>query len=195
VLFVFSGYGRKSKPPALRVVVGFCSNPRAVSAGILKTQGAQNMGSKVKGRATIRSAAVLFLVSAVLEIFDYDSAAALFGGVYSGAVVVVYHAVFAGLYFLCGVGLWAGKKWGYWSVMATTAGYTVDKVQLILFPHAFYDFITQQLTVTRDIVGLVPKENFIQIFTIVYIVLVLCWWGFAAYIHMRRRYFDLHSPP
>jgi hypothetical protein len=46
------------------------------------------MAQKVKGRVTIRTAAVLFLVSAVLEIMDFNSAVALIGGVRSGAAAV-----------------------------------------------------------------------------------------------------------
>ncbi len=152
------------------------------------------MAQKVKGHATIRTAAVLFLVSAVFEIMDVNSAVALFGGVRTGAVSVVYHFMFAAFYVLSGIGMWTAKPWGYSAFMTTTAIYTIDKVQLILFPDAFYDYILQQLTVTREIVGMIPKEQLIQYFMLAYIVLLLCWWGFALYIHMRRPYFQNRPP-
>jgi hypothetical protein len=148
------------------------------------------MAQRVKGRGNIRTAAVLFLVSAVFEIMDFSSAVALFGGVRTGAVSVAYHFVFAAVYVLSGIGMWTAKPWGYWAFMTTTAIYTVDKIQLILFRDALYDYILQQLTVTRDIVGMLPKEQLVQYFTIAYIVLLICWWGFALYIHMRRQYFQ-----
>jgi hypothetical protein len=148
------------------------------------------MVQKVKGRATIRTAAVLFLVSAFFELMDFSSAAALFGGVRVGAIAVIYHLVFAAFYILSGIGMWTAKPWGYWAFMTTAAVYTIDKVQLILFRDAFYNYILQQLTVTRDVVGMIPKEQFIQYFMIGYIVLLLCWWGFALYIHTRRQYFQ-----
>ena len=148
------------------------------------------MAQRVKGRGNIRTAAVLFLVSAVFEIMDLNSAVALFGGVRTGAVSGAYHFVFAAIYILSGIGMWTAKPWGYWAFMTTTAIYTVDKIQLILFRDAFYDYILQQLTVTRDMVGMLPKEQLVQYFTIAYIVLLLCWWGFALYIHMRRQYFQ-----
>jgi hypothetical protein len=148
------------------------------------------MGQKVKGRATIRTAAVFFLASAVFEILDFNSAVPLFGGVRTGAAAVIYHFVFSALYILCGIGMWAAKPWGYLSFMATTAVYTLDKIQLMLFPLAFYDYILQQLTVTREIIGMIPKEDLIRYFMIAYTVLLLCWWGFALYIHMRRQYFQ-----
>ena len=148
------------------------------------------MAQKVKGRATIRTAAVLFLASAVFEIMEFNSAVALFGGVITGAVSVVYHFVFAALYALSGIGMWTAKPWGYWAFMTTTVIYTIDKIQLILFPQAFYDYILQQLTVTREIAGMIPKEQLTQYFMIAYIALLLCWWGFARYIYMRRQYFQ-----
>jgi hypothetical protein len=148
------------------------------------------MAQRVKGRGNIRTAAVLFLVSAVFEIMDFNSAVALFGGVRTGAVSVAYHFVFAAVYALSGTGMWTAKPWGYWAFMTTTAIYTVDKIQLILFRDALYDYILQQLTVTRDIVGMLPKEQLVQYFTIAYIVLLICWWGFALYIHVRRQYFQ-----
>jgi hypothetical protein len=152
------------------------------------------MAQKVKGRATIRTAAVLFLVSAVFEIMDFNSAVALFGGIRTGTAAVFYHFVFAALYVLSGIGMWTAKPWGYGAVMATTAIYTIDKIQLMLFPQAFYDYILQQLTVTRDMVRMISKEQFTQYFMTAYIVLLLCWWGFALYIHMRRQYFQEKTP-
>ena len=148
------------------------------------------MAKKVKGRATIRTAAVLFLASAVFEIMEFYSAVALFGGVRTGAVSAGYHFVFAALYILSGIGMWTANPWGYSAFMATAAIYTIDKVQLFLFPDTLYDYILQQLTVTREIVGMIPKEQLTQYFMIAYVVLLLCWWGFALYIHMRRQYFQ-----
>lgn len=152
------------------------------------------MATPIKGRVTIRTAAVFFLVSAVFEIMDFSSPVALFGGVRVGAVAVFYHFVFAALYVLSGIGMWAAKPWGYGAFMATTASYTIDKIQLMLFPQAFYDYILQQLTVTREIVGMIPREQLIQYFVIAYIVLLIFWWGFALYIHMRRPYFREKHP-
>ena len=99
------------------------------------------MAKKEKGRATIRIAAVLFLASAVFEILNFNSAVALFGAVRFGAAALLYHFVFAALYAMTGIGMWTAKKWGYWAVMATTAIYTIDKIQLMLSPQAFYDYM------------------------------------------------------
>jgi hypothetical protein len=149
-----------------------------------------SMAQEVKGRVTIRIAAVLFLASAIFELMGLNSAVALFGGIRTGAVAVVYHFVFIVFYGLSGIGMWTAKPWGYSAFMTTTVIYTIDKVQLILFRDAFYDHILRQLTVTRDMVGMIPRQQLTQYFMIAYIVLLLCWWGFALYIHMRRHYFQ-----
>jgi hypothetical protein len=156
-------------------------------------KGLKAMASTIKGRTTIRSAAVLFLVSAVFELMDYNSVVALFGAVRAGAAALMYHFVITAFYILSGIGLWTAKPWGYRAFMATTAIYTLDKVQLMLFPQALYDYILQQLTVTRELAGMIPKEQLLQYFIIAYVVLLLCWWGFALYIRMRRGYFHRTS--
>jgi hypothetical protein len=162
-------------------------------SGLRCQRGAKAMAQPIKGRATIRTAAVFLLATAVFEIVDVASSVALFGGVRIGAAAWIYHWFFAALYFLCGVGLWTAKPWGYGAVMATAAVYTLDKVQLILFPQAFYEYILQQLTMTRELVGMLPRDQLLRYFMIVYAAMVLCWWGFALYIHMRRAYF--HEKP
>ncbi len=152
------------------------------------------MASSNKGRATIRFAAVLLTASAVFEIMDASSAVALLGGVRTGAAAAAYHFVFSALYLSSGIGMWKAKPWGYSAFMATTAVYTIDKVQLISFRDALYDHIFQQLTATRDLAAMIPKHQLTLYFTIGYVFLMLCWWGFALYVHMRRHYFHEKHP-
>ena len=152
------------------------------------------MAPRIKGRATIRTAAVFFFASAAFEVLDCTSAAALFGAVRTGAAAAFYHFVFAALYVLSGIGMWTAKPWGYGAFMTITAVYTIDKIQMMLFPDAFYDYILQQLTLTREVIGMIPREQIVQYFRMAYMVLLLCWWGFALYIHSRRPYFQTRHP-
>ena len=150
------------------------------------------MQTKVKGRTTIRTAAICFLVSAVLELLDLASPVPLLGGMRSGLAAMGYHLILTGVFLGMGIGLWTGKPWGYGMVMAGTAAYSIDKAQMLLAPQTFYEFILQQFTTssTRDLFGLVPKDLALQVMTAAYLVVVLCWWGFAFYIHRRRSYFE-----
>jgi len=149
------------------------------------------MESKAKGRTTIRTAAVCFMVSAVFELLDITTPVPLLGGMRSGIAAMGYHLVFTGIFLGMGVGLWTGKPWGYGAVMAGTAVYVLDKVQMLLARETFADFIMQQFTTptTREILNLVPKELMLQVMTLAYLLLILCWLGFALYIHLRRAYF------
>lgn len=149
------------------------------------------METKAKGRTTIRTAAVCFLASAVFEVLDITSPVPLVGGIRSGVAAMGYHLIFTATFFAMGFGLWSGKRWGYGVVMAGVALYSIDKAQMLLARQAFSDYIMQQFTTstTRDIISLVPKEQVLQLLTLVYLALVICWWGFALYIHLRRSYF------
>ena len=152
------------------------------------------MQTNVKGRTTIRTAAICFLASAVLELLDLASPVPLLGGMRSGLAAMGYHLIFTGVFLGMGIGLWTGKPWGYGMVMAGTAAYSIDKAQMLLAPQTFYEFILQQFSSssTRELFGLVPKDLALQVMTGAYLVIVLCWWGFAFYIHRRRAYFDLN---
>ncbi|MBI5578737.1 MAG: hypothetical protein HY895_06255 [Deltaproteobacteria bacterium] len=150
------------------------------------------MQTKVKGRTTIRAAAICFLASAVFELLDLASPVPLLGAMRSGLTGMGYHLIFTAVFSGMGIGLWTGKAWGYGMLMAGTAAYSIDKAQLLLAPQTFYEFILQQFTTpsTREIFALVPKDLALQVMTAAYLVIVLCWWGFAFYIHRRRSYFD-----
>jgi hypothetical protein len=153
------------------------------------------METKKKGRTTIRIAAICFLASAIFEILDVTAPVPLLGGIRSGLAAMGYHLIFAAIFFAIGFGLWSGKPWGYGVVMAGTALYSIDKAQMLLARQTFSDYILQQFTTstTREILGLVPKELVLQVMTLMYLVLVLCWWGFALYIHLRRSYFTKNA--
>ena len=62
--------------------------------------------TKVKGRTTFRIASVLFLLSAVFELFGVSSAALLLGAFRSGVAAALYHLFYALMYFALGIGLW-----------------------------------------------------------------------------------------
>jgi hypothetical protein len=165
--------------------------PRQATIQTRETHGGDSMGMKYKGRTTIRTAAVCFLASAVFEVFDIIAPVPLLGAMRSGVAAMGYHLVFIAIFFMMGIGLWSGKPWGYGVVMAGTALYSIDKVQMLLARQAFGDYIMQQFTTptTRDIISMVPREQLLQMMTLAYLAIVLCWWGFALYIHLRRSYF------
>ena len=149
------------------------------------------MQTKMKGRTTLRIAAVCFLASAVFEFLDVLAPVPLLGAIRSGAAAMGYHLLFTAIFLAMGIGLWAGKPWGYGAVMAGTAIYSIDKVQMLFARHTFSDYLMQQFTTptTREILGLVPKDLLLQVMSVAYLMLVLCWWGFALYVYRRQSWF------
>jgi hypothetical protein len=149
------------------------------------------MEMKAKGRPTFRIAAVCFFASAVFEILDVSAPVPVLGGIRSGVAAMGYHLIYAALFSATGLGLWSGKRWGYAVFMAGTAVYSLDKAQMLIARQTFSDYILLQFTtpITREILSLVPIEQILQLLAVAYAVIVLCGWGFALYVHLRRSYF------
>jgi len=151
------------------------------------------MQTKMKGRTTLRIAAVCFLASAVFEFLDVLAPVPLLGAIRSGAAAMGYHLLSPRFSWP-----WASDSGlvtlGYGAVMAGTAIYSIDKVQMLFARHTFSDYLMQQFTTptTREILGLVPKDLLLQVMSVAYLMLVLCWWGFALYVHLRRSHFTQH---
>ncbi len=153
------------------------------------------MEAKIKGRITIRTAALFFVLSAVLELLSVATEVPLFGAVRSGAAAMIYHSLYVAVFLVIGVGLWRAKPWGYWAVMGATALYTVDKAQFLLSRAMFESYILRTFAATPEVFDMVQKQEVFQVVELMYIVFILCWWGFALYIHWRRAYFVQSVPP
>ena len=145
-----------------------------------------------KGHFTFRTAAVLLMASAALELLSITSEVPLFGEIRSGISAGIYHVVYAVLFLALGVGLWRARKWGYTLVFVTTALYTVDKLQLVLGRQALEIFVKAQMTGFEDQLQAqgINEALIMQAIVLMAIVVVLCWWGFALYAWRRRGYFE-----
>lgn len=153
-----------------------------------------------KGRFTFRTSAVLFVLSAAFELLSLTAEVPLFGEIRGGVSVGIYHVVYAALFLALGIGLWSGKHWGYPLVLAATALYTLDKLQLLLSQQALSAFVTAQMGGFEHELQAqgITEELILQAIVLMSIVVILCWWGFALYTYWRRDYFDKAggaSPP
>ena len=90
------------------------------------------MTAATKGKWTFRTAAVLFVISALTELVPPTAPVPLFGAMQGDPAALFYHVFYAGLYVGLGVGLWQAKPWGYTLVLFTTGVYTLDRLQLLL---------------------------------------------------------------
>ncbi len=153
------------------------------------------MSAGTKGRSTFRTAAVLFLLSALLEIFSVTSKVALWGALRGGVVAVLWHLVYFSLFLGLGVGLWRAEPWGYKLVFVGTLFYTLDKVSNLLYTDFMKAWLMQQLSRYEDIWQLIDIGIVLQMVTLLMLLFVACWWGFAVYTYLRKDYFGVGQKP
>jgi predicted MFS family arabinose efflux permease len=151
------------------------------------------IGKARKGTFTFRTAAALFLISGLLELFSVTSAVPLFGALRDGAIAMSYHLTYTALFLGLGIGLWTAKRWGYQLVFAATAVYTIDKVQSVLDQKSMNVELTQLSAGYDELWQVVDKAAVMQVLTIMVLMFVVCWWGFAIYTYLRRGYFGIHQ--
>lgn len=129
-----------------------------------------------------------FLLSAVFSLIGMTSPVPLFGALRGGAIAVCYNLFFAAMFISMGLGLLMGKQWGYNIVLAGTGVYTIDRFLFLLDKQARVAYegmggLSNQLASMSDL-----KMLDMGVVLAVAISL-LCWWGFAIYIYIRRDYF------
>lgn len=151
--------------------------------------------SKVKGRFTFRTTAVLFIVSAALEAASLTSEVPLFGAVRGGAAAIAYHSLYAGLFCAAAFGLWRAHPIGYAAVMAGAALYTLDRLLLLLDRTTLEAYIDSQLAAYGDVARMLDPGKVIDLLTLATALFIAGWWGFALYTHLRRAYFSQASAP
>ncbi len=142
-----------------------------------------------KGRFTIRSAGVLFVASAIFELFFVTTEIPLFGELRGGAIAVLYHLVYVTLFLALGVGLWTGRRWGYRLVFAGTFFYTLDRSLYLVDRETMEAHLMQQLQQYGEILDLIEKSSFLEMMVLATVLSVGFWWSFALYIYVRRSYF------
>lgn len=144
-----------------------------------------------KGHFTFRSAGILMMASAALELLSVSSEVPLFGEVRGGIGAGIYHVFYAVLFLALGLGLWKARTWGYALVFVTTAIYTLDKLQLVLGRQALEAFIKSQFAGYESQLQSqgIDAALVTQAVVLMAVVVVLCWWGFALYTRWRRDYF------
>ena len=146
--------------------------------------------SKRKGHFTIRSAGVLFVLSAVYELFSITSEVPLFGALRGGATAMIYHLIFIVGFLAIGIGLLTGKRWGYFLVFGETVFCTIDRALYMLDGKARDAYVMKQLSAYKEFLNLIDRNSLDQLMVIVAMTSTACWWGFALYIYLRREYFQ-----
>ena len=148
------------------------------------------MKPRIKGKFTFQTAGVLFVLSALLELFSINSRVPLFGNVQGGIIAATYHLVYVALFFSLGFGLFKARPWAYRLVFAATALYTLDRMAFVLDRKALKGYLAVLLNKYGVTIGTPETGLIIKAVTLATVLTVACWWGFAGYTYLRRRYFQ-----
>ena len=146
-----------------------------------------------KGQGTFQFAGALFLISAFLEIFAMDSPVALFGANRAGLVANFYHLIYTALYAGMGVACWKGTRWGPKFIYISTAIYVLDRLLFVITGTGKMQ-VDKTLEGWNSILTVYGGSSFdsSRIHTsvhIMYLTIILCWIGFAAFVRFRKDYF------
>ncbi|MDF1593460.1 MAG: hypothetical protein P1P89_18275 [Desulfobacterales bacterium] len=148
------------------------------------------MKPRIKGKFTFQSTGVIFVLSALLELFSINSPVPLFGNVQGGIIAAVYHLVYVVLFFFLGFGLYKARPWACKLVFAAAGLYTLDRMVYVLDKKALEIYMTVLLNKYGVAVG-IPETGFIlKVMVLATVLTVACWWGFAGYTYLRRQYFQ-----
>ena len=106
----------------------------------------------------------------------------------SGGIAMCYNLFFGLLFLGMGLGLIIGRSWGYRLFMAGTFVYSLDRLSFLLDKDTRDAYLTAS-GVSQDVRSLVDVSMFDQGIFLASAGTLLCWWGFAFYIYLRRGYF------
>jgi hypothetical protein len=145
--------------------------------------------SRRKGHFTFRTAAVLFALSALLELAGMTLPAPLFGEFRGGTAALAYHLVYVLLFLALTVGLWTAKPWGYRTIFIGGVLYTLDKLQFLMIGNVAQEFVNTLSRGQEPLLQAVGPDMIMLSLMLVVLAFVLGWWGFAYYAYLRRSYF------
>ncbi len=150
------------------------------------------MKSRIKGKFTFQTAGILFVLSALFELFSINSRVPLFGNVQGGMIAATYHLIYVVLFFSLGFGLFRARSWAYKLVFVTTGLYTLDRLIYVLDRKALQIYLVTLLGKYGITIGIPETGVILKVILLATVLILVCWWGFAGYTYLRREYF--HQP-
>jgi hypothetical protein len=137
-----------------------------------------------KGYLTLRFAGLFFILSAVLEVASVTAEVPLFGAMRGGLPAILYHLVYVLVFTVVGAGLWQFRAWCPMAVLAGTLFLSVDRLVFLLGDRTLR---------YEQLLGMVEAEMLDSVVLTATATTIVCWWGFAVYVFMRRDSFGEQS--
>jgi hypothetical protein len=170
------------------IVCRYCGAAKTAQGQWTTPPGLTHSPIRRKGQSTIRLAGAFFLVSGAISIASVTSNVPLFGAMRSGTTALLYNLFYVALFVIVGVGLIVGRMWGYWAFWIGTLLYTLDSLAFLLNKNTRDAYLAAS-GVTRDVGSMIDLGMIDQGIFLASIGSLLCWWGFALYIYLRRDFF------
>jgi len=170
------------------ILCRFCGAAKSAQSEWAPSDRSSPAPNRSKGSTTIKIAAWFFVVSGVVSLASLTSAVPLFGAMRSGSVALVYNLFYAALFLSVGIGLIIGHVWGYRLFMAGTIIYSLDGISFLLNKKTRNAYLAAS-GVTRDVGSLIDVGMLDQWVFLASAISLLCWWGFALFVYIRRDYF------
>lgn len=139
-----------------------------------------------KSNFTMRFAGFFFMVSALGELVSILSPIELFGDERTGFFAIIYHLLYVGIYSGMGVALWMAKSWGFQIILYGSMIYSVDRLLYLMYGTANASVLSDY----GQLMGAGGEELIAQATTLTVIATLAAWWGFVAYVYIKREYFQ-----
>ena len=170
------------------ILCRFCGATRTPTGEWVPSDRSSFAPTRRKGTLTIQSSGGFFLLSGVVSLVSLNSKIPLFGALRSGNIAFCYNAFYAALFLSIGCGLIVGRKWGYRLFWIGTVVYSLDSLAFLLNKSTRDAYLTAS-GVTREVSSLLDIGMLDQGVVLASIGSLLCWWGLAFFIYLRRDYF------
>ena len=172
------------------IVCRFC-NAEQIDGNWIRSSEIQHadIQARNKGRFTIRTAAVFFFISVLFELFSLTSEVPILGKLYGGWMAIVYHTIYGSLFGAMGIGLWTGKPWGLRVMLLGTIIYSVEKCCYLFDKEGRLTELQQIRDELGEFAEFIEPEMLLQATNLAILLILGCWWGFMAYLYLRRDYF------
>ena len=170
------------------ILCRFCGSTRTATGEWVAPKTPPTSPAQRKGSSVIKSSGGFFVLSSVFSLASMTSDVPLFGAVRSGGIALCYNLFYAMLFLGMGLGLIIGRSWGYRLFLVGTIVYSLDRLSFLLSKDTRDAYLTAS-GVTQEVRSFIDMGMFDEGIFLATVLTLLCWWGFAFYIYLRRVYF------
>ena len=157
--------------------------------------GARVRAAVPKGYLTFQISGVLLAGAAIFEVFALTSPVPLWGALRDGPIAVIYHAAYTVFFATVAFALFRQQHWGPRVINIGCAVVTLERIVYMLDKKARDAELARAAGGDLEILhSVIPAEALEWIMITSGAVTLVSWWGFAAYVHYRRAYFQPTTP-